>query len=102
MGTNYYVQPDDNNEELHLGKSGSGWVFSLRVYPERGINDLIDWTGEWEKGEISDQYGNKLSKDEMMRIITARRVGELRHPIDGKRCIGHGDGPYDFMAEDFS
>ena len=51
MGTNYTVQIYTGNnaegeaeyEDLHIGKSSMGWVFSLRVYPERGIHSLYDW-----------------------------------------------------------
>ena len=63
MGTNYYsVKRDiehlvmmdfydlhercydlDGNDVLHIGKSSSGWCFSLHVIPEQGINSLQDW-----------------------------------------------------------
>lgn len=129
MGTNYYYHEkppcaccDRPFEPLHIGKSSYGWCFSLHVIPEEGINSLDDWRRKWStRGVILDEYGQKVSEEEMMRIITDRsRVqpmskhfdyaqnhaepgpGNLaRHSI-GQHCVGHGEGTWDLIPGEFS
>lgn len=50
MGVNFRLQLNDKcpacgrgPTKLHIGKSAVGWAFNLRVYPDRGINELEDW-----------------------------------------------------------
>lgn len=86
MGTNYYLSkaPDcptcgRNDEPLHIGKSSMGWCFSLHVDADAGINDLEDWRALWNAGgaSIKNEYGDAISTDEMLSIITERAgVGE--------------------------
>ena len=127
MGTNYYLVPPIELrpfvDRLHLGKSSVGWCFSLRVYPKRGINDMSDWRLAMSLGHIRSEYNENLSRDAMLAIIyregwkprdppspewlaknhaEAGPLGLARHPIDHVHCVGHGEGPWDYMVGDFS
>lgn len=94
MGTNYYYESSggdrcehcgrgDDAEQLHIGKSSAGWMFPLCIYPERNINSLEDWKRVWASGgQIRDEYGEFVSVDEMVFIITQRS-----HP-SGLRYLG--------------
>jgi hypothetical protein len=79
MGTNYYWHEkkpcecyDRPFEAKHIGKSSRGWVFALHVDPENVINDLPDWMLLWANGEIRNEYGDTLTPEEMLLVITAR------------------------------
>lgn len=135
MGTNYYIKGERcehcgrADEDKHIGKSSAGWVFSLRIYPEEGIESLTDWKKFWRGKGIYDEYGRDVSKTEMLRIITKRSNakthweipplgyvswenfhrtngsirgphGLLRHKIT-RHCIGHGRGTWDFIIGEF-
>jgi hypothetical protein len=87
MGTNFYFRKplvnycehrgrSDPPEELHIGKSSAGWCFSLHVYPEQGIHALDDWEAIWPNGTIFDEYGDELTKCEMLAVITGRSSSE--------------------------
>ncbi len=119
-------------EPLHIGKSSAGWCFSLHIVPEDGISTLQDWMTRWSEPEavIQDEYGDNIAPDEMIKTITDRGRestweqkpygyaswdafhaanqsqegpnGLLRHRIDGRHCLGHGEGSYDFMGGEFS
>jgi hypothetical protein len=83
MGTNYYLVTRSNEcsacarhdeERLHIGKSSTGWCFSLHVIPERGLNSLDDWKRLWESGGvIENEYGEERTAAEMLSTITDRR-----------------------------
>ena len=84
MGTNYYFRKpltnycehcgrSDPPEELHIGKSSGGWCFSLHVCPEQGIHTLDDWGAIWPNGTILDEYGDELTRLEMLAVITTGR-----------------------------
>lgn len=117
MGTNYYLyrKPDceccgRNDPPLHIGKSSGGWVFSLHVIPEEGINTLSDWAREFSSASavIKDECDSLISAEEMLDIIKNRspfgidRKPLRRHEIDGRWCIGHGEGTWDYMPGEFS
>lgn len=130
MGTNYYLHtkapcPKCGRpyERKHIGKSSGGWCFTLHVIPEEGINDLDDWVKLWNKrgSYILDEYGDRVSKDMMLEIITDRAWkghggdttwfarneaepgpnGLVRHTI-GYGCVKHGAGTWDCVTGDFS
>jgi hypothetical protein len=114
---------------VHIGKSSFGWRFSLHVDPEGKewipsgqnspereenlkIRDLDDWQFLWgeRNSAIVDEYGEVLTVEGMLSIITDRRPGRYchadaepaRHEIDHKHCIGHGSGPWDLIIGTFS
>ena len=130
MGTNFYFKSppcaecEKEDAPVHIGKSSAGWCFSLHVIPELGINSLDDWKRLWEENpnwRIEDEYGQVLSREEMLDRITNRSqdipvssnfnysVNEaepgprnlLRHRI-GRHCIGHGAGTWDLIVGQFS
>lgn len=114
MGTNYYLhdKPDceccgRSFEPLHIGKSSGGWCFSLHVMPMDSIHTLEDWQALWNMPNsfIRNEYGEKVSKEDIERIITQRQwKGEFprRHDLDGTHCIGHGPGTWDYITGAFS
>ena len=119
-------------EGKHIGKSSFGWCFSLRVYPEEAnehgngaILDLDGWKTAWSdpKFVIVDEYGTEIHPDDMLTYITNRSWhasnvkdelwyeqnhacpgpnGLVRHKVDGRFCIGHGDGTWDYIVGEFS
>lgn len=131
MGTNYYLHtkpPCDKCgrpfEAKHIGKSSGGWCFSIHVIPEEGINDLEDWQKLLSKkgAFILDEYGDRVSKSMMMKIITERKWlgtefvtqqwyasnfaepgpnGLVRHAI-GNGCVKQGKGTWDCIEGEFS
>ena len=116
MGTNYYLRREegepcphcgrsDKHDDLHIGKSSSGWCFSLNTHPDEGINSLDDWRKQFAApgARIIDEYGRHVTTDEMLSTITERvwRGGPPEHhPLD-RVCIAHGDGTYDLMRGEF-
>lgn len=129
MGTNFYWivsscgHNESNGDGLHIGKSSAGWCFSLHVYPEDRIFSIGDWLYRWfiPGSVIEDEYGVQYTGCEMMDIIKKRnfpgnrRLAEedakrnqaevgpnnlLRHPL-GDHCIGHGEGPWDYIVGNF-
>lgn len=116
-------------EPLHLGKGSAGWCFGLHVYPEK---DLHNWGDMWshlhykveEKGyEIKNEYGDPIDLALFFSIVWDRKgrleklcdkqwlkdnhatigpCGLARHALHPDYCIGHGDGPFDYMIGEFS
>ena len=80
MGTNYYFTTDTcpmcghSATKIHIGKSSAGWCFALAIHPELGINSLADWEEFWQSkiGVIRNEYGELLTNDQMVDIITNR------------------------------
>lgn len=108
MGTNFYWTEKEPCEccgrafdDRHIGKSSAGWCFTLRVYPEDGINTLDDWEKLWESGVITDEYDTVVPVSAMKARIRNRPLTALRHPIDS-HCIGHGPGTWDYIDGEFS
>ena len=64
MGTNDYVHEKlckhcDRYEEIHLGKSSSGWVFSFQ-YNGGEYSKNVKEMKKWLKGKrIVDEYGEE-------------------------------------------
>lgn len=91
MGTNYYwyecppcSECGHEADPLHVGKSSSGWCFSLHIYPELGIETLDDWVDRWGRygSEIRDESLKRVYPDEMRRIVTDREG--LPDPLTGE------------------
>lgn len=82
MGTNYYLETRAERcsacgnvgavSRLHIGKGSMGWCFALRVYDD--IPDLKAWEALIRRGDriIVDEYGDQLTADNMMKIISDR------------------------------
>ncbi len=101
MGTNYYFRKpltnycehcgrSDPTEELHIGKSSGGWCFSLHTYPEQGIHTLEDWEAIWPNGTILDEYGDELTKWEMLALITERSSSKACKAWDSRWASNSG------------
>jgi hypothetical protein len=124
MGTNYYIQRgvcphcDKPEFEFHIGKSSMGWAFTMHVYPdgdpswkETQGNDPPKTWEEWkaelakEGTRIVDEYRRALPLEEFRSIVEDRAEGWhcqlIRHEIDG-RCVGYGEGTWDYVVGDFS
>lgn len=108
----------------HIGKSSGGWCFSLHVYPDGdGPRNYDEWSALFERGRIEDEYGRYIPPESMRECITQRswpaqrRMGAkwyasnhaqpgpnglARHTIDGRHCIGHGEGTWDYIIGEFS
>ena len=124
MGTNYYLFIDDYSHyiegqpgkiRIHIGKSSGGWVFALHAIPERNLMSLDDWlkflsemtSGDYPRGIIEDEYGCKLTLDNLCSCITQRSWGRsadnlIRSRVDGSHCIGQGAGTWEMIAGEFS
>ena len=74
----------DFEQEIHIGKSSFGWHFSLCVYPEYGIHNFEDWKCLFFdfNTTIEDEYGETISPEEMIDIITDRAAPDWdKHPV---------------------
>lgn len=130
MGTNYYAfsrfECDcgkvHETEHLHIGKSSSGWYFSLHAIPDMELNSLEDWIHFLKQGCIciEDEYGHRLSFEGLLSVIKYRShitppddfdfasnfaepgVNNLvRAKIDGLHCLSHGEGTWQMIAGEF-
>jgi hypothetical protein len=113
MGTNYYLHQRPDCEccgrsfvPLHIGKSSAGWAFALHVIPEDRIESLDDWRALWGApgAYIKNEYGERIPIADMELIVTVRNHprGLRRSDLDGLRCIGYGEGPWDYITGEFS
>jgi hypothetical protein len=138
MGTNYYwvgVVEDTclhcghkeykDEEKKHIGKSSTGWVFGLHIYPDDEINTLDDWVKVWytQLGHIEDEYGDTIDRISMLSKIMCRTNTGTFVPSNewykqnqaapgpnrlsyrnGQGVIGHGEnnGTWDYLVGDFS
>ena len=103
MGTNYYVNTPPgcggkcadhcHDRRIHLGKSSAGWAFTFRGYPRDDwdaetegvvtwpVTDYTSWLRMLDLGEIRDEYGQPVSRDELVEEIDSKRGG--RNNISG-------------------
>lgn len=115
MGTNYYWLSDPcptcnhSKERLHIGKSSVGWAFGLRVHPDQGLNTLDDWNIRFSRGKIENEYGEMITAEKMMEVITERshpnglrRHAELPELNQYWRRTWRGEGTYDYCDYEFS
>lgn len=86
MGTNYYAVKTceccGNEDKYHIGKSSGGWVFSLHVEPDEGINDLYDVMQiiKDPKRKVVNEYGDTIFKKNLLDIIKNRKCEERGEP----------------------
>lgn len=114
MSTNYYLRAKPACDHcgrgpargLHIGKSSTGWAFALHVYPdgehlgEPAPRNLDEWIARFAEGVINE-YGDDVSPELMLKIITERPVCHRHEPYPG-HCIGPGAGTYDLLIGEFS
>ena len=128
----YYKEPacsccGRKGEAIHIGKSSCGWCFSLHVgYQYEDIpRTIADWKDAFKVSGsfIEDEYGTVVPVDEMIDNIENRSRDErpkwtqheysqnhaelgprnlIRHVVDGRHCIGHGEGTFDYCVGEFS
>lgn len=91
----YYPTVEELNKvyylEYHIGKNSAGWRFLLQTYPKQDITSLNDWKKLFDENEIYDEYGEKVSKEEMLNIITKK---EPWHNLKDKNTYIDGSGTY--------
>lgn len=82
MGTNYYTDAEPpcpccgrGGEQLHIGKSSSGWQFLFAPYPDLGLTTCKAWREFLATREIRDEYGDKHTLDDLMRLVESKRGG---------------------------
>lgn len=122
----------NRGDKRHVGKSSAGWCFSLHVYPDEGINTIEDWKAILRSAwRIEDEDGDEIEADVLIARITERSWnggkrqdhphgyqdwqqfndlnhchegpnGLSRHNVDGRHCIGNGEGTWDYMIGEFS
>lgn len=90
MGMNFYVRlPECPNpcahcnagEEVHLGKSSTGWTFSFRGYPAGGpgfgqVTDYQEWLDLARRGKIVDEHGEEKKLPTLLAMIDSKRGGK--------------------------
>lgn len=99
MSTNYYLQQDE--KQIHIGKSSVGWCFGLHVYPDQNINDLKDWIELFKKYPIKNEYKDNIKSRDMQSII----VDRCRHKnwdSDWWDVSGHYKSEKDFHRQNYS
>jgi hypothetical protein len=78
MGTNYYIIDGNEHENIYIGKSSVGWVFSLQFIQGKCEN-WLQWLRLLKKNKenIYDEYGVHIKFNEMINIVTKRSWGKL-------------------------
>lgn len=122
----------DEHDKLHVGKSSGGWCFGLHVFDDIKTLDDWKPLLEDPENEIRDEYGVKVEPAELLKIIARegwddrylnRKVpfgydswesfnrsshcepgprGLVRAQVDGRHCVGHGPGAWDYITGEFS
>ena len=77
MGTNYYAKM--NGEEIHIGKSSSGWTFTFHTI--KSIKSYKQWVTFLEnKGvEIYNEYDEKVSLKHFMEMVEREKNQKNNH-----------------------
>jgi len=105
MGTNYYVSrpacktPCDHctegREEIHLGKSSSGWEFTFRGQSEFSPGSYLDdWITLALSGDIKDEYGTEVPFSQLWYRIMMAQSGQVPN--------GYENQGHTFIESDFS
>lgn len=122
MSTNYYLHRDpkpcptchrdQEDSEVHIGKSSGGWVFSWRGWregewspfgkPITTPGELIQTlTVEIANGAmIKDEYHRTVSLGELIDLVVSKRGGRRHSDLDTTRT-DHVDGD-DISFTEFS
>ena len=60
-------------ETLHIGKSSCGWMFSLHVIPEKGLECWRDWEEVLKDAKrIYDEEGEDVALEELRETVLHR------------------------------
>lgn len=81
MGTNYYVKHNNceccgRHDEIHLGKSSSGWQFSFQYNGGRyykNVEEMRKWTAN---KIIKNEYGDIVSYADFWKMVFDKQVSE--------------------------
>lgn len=78
----------------------------MKVGATCGNTELGNPTG-WPKSGafVRNEYGERVPIEELEDIITNREWrGKMPHRnyVDGRHCIGHGEGTWDYIVGEFS
>ncbi len=94
MGCNYYLRKNEctcckRYDEVHIGKSSHGWTFSFqgydgKHYKDNGFDKPIKSWKDWKEvlskeDDIYDEYGRKISLEELEGIIEDRKDQPNNH-----------------------
>lgn len=97
MGTNFYVITEKcehcgrGNEDIHLGKSSMGWMFSFNYNSGKYYKNVPEMR-EWLRDkEIIDEYDRSVDPKDFWDLVEAKQDGmagtEIDFDIDGYRFI---------------
>ncbi len=107
MGTNYYakyLECDRCNryEEIHIGKSSSGWQFSFHSNDDiRSYKEWIEFLEE-NNAVITDEYGDVISLKKFKELVESKQDEKHNHSeeyTEGgsyKDDEGYSMSPYEF------
>ena len=79
MGTNYYakyLECDRCNryEEIHIGKSSSGWQFSFFANDDiRSYKEWIEFLEE-NDAQILDEYGKEMKLKDFKELVKEKQI----------------------------
>ena len=94
MGCNFYLRKNEctccnRYDEIHIGKSSHGWTFSFKGYDknhyedngfDKPIKSWKDWKEVLNKEDnIYDEYGQKISLEELEALIEDRKDQPNNH-----------------------
>jgi hypothetical protein len=82
MGTNYYHRTNiceccGRSETEHIGKSSCGWQFSFHSTDK--AQSFEDWKVLLKTGEIRDEYGDLVTYEEFIGIVTQKQIPQNRN-----------------------
>ena len=120
MGNNFYVRTPPScggkcethchGEDIHLGKSSAGWSFTFRAYPHPedapevvtwSVTDFASWRKLLDLGPVYSEYGEPITRDDLLERIEVKRKPGYRHHEEGYGAFRDADGN-DFIATEFS
>jgi hypothetical protein len=112
-----WLNDSDDEPEAHSLEdwqalwSREGWIIVNEYQDPITTEEMMDIITNRKREEAIDQgqwgtgwYSNYGSFADYLRENHAVEGPNnlLRHRIDGKRCVGHGEGTYDYITGEFS
>ena len=100
MGTNYYAKLNEckhcnRYEEVHLGKSSMGWVFTFNLNGEKFYHDVPSMK-QWLKGKnIKNEYGECITEKKFWNMVKEKQS-------EKHQAIGEHIGGFEFLNHEFS